>query len=47
MTVRASGSITLKASGITVKITPGSITIDGKFDGKTKSVDDGDEKYDG
>ncbi|WP_437312622.1 type VI secretion system Vgr family protein [Sorangium sp. So ce385] len=47
VTVEATASLTIKASGITVKMTPGSITIDGKFDGKVKSVDDGDESYDG
>ncbi|APR80672.1 Rhs element Vgr family protein [Minicystis rosea] len=47
VTIKATSKLTLKASGITVEITPGNIKIDGKFDGKVKSVDDGDEKYDG
>ncbi|WP_437646540.1 type VI secretion system Vgr family protein [Sorangium sp. So ce362] len=44
--VKAKHKITLKASGITVKITPGGITIDGAFDGKSNSVDEGEQNYD-
>ncbi len=42
---KATGKITLKASGITVTMTPGEITIDGKFAGKVKSVDEGNSTY--
>lgn len=47
VTIKATSKLTIKASGITVVITPGNIKIDGKFDGTVKSVDDGDEKYEG
>jgi type VI secretion system secreted protein VgrG len=47
VTIKATTKLTIKASGITVEITPGNIKIDGKFDGKVNSVDEGDESYEG
>ena len=43
--VKAKSKITVKAGGMTLEITPGTITIKGKFDGAKGSVEDGDEKY--
>jgi type VI secretion system secreted protein VgrG len=43
--IAADSKLTVKASGITIEITPGAVTIDGKFDGTVASVDQGDEKY--
>jgi type VI secretion system secreted protein VgrG len=41
----ADSSLTLVASGVTVKITPSAVTIEGDFKGSVESVDDGDEQY--
>lgn len=44
--VKARTKLTLKASGITVKLTPSAITINGAFDSKANSLDEGDQNYD-
>lgn len=44
--VEATAKLTLKASGITVTLTPGKVTIDGKYKGSGASADSGKEDYD-
>jgi len=41
----ATDKITIKASGITISITPSEVKIDGKFDGTPKSAEQGSETY--
>jgi type VI secretion system secreted protein VgrG len=43
--VKATGKITLKAGGVTVTITPGSVTVDGDFKGSVACVDNGEVDY--
>lgn len=45
VTISADSKLTIKASGITIEMTPGAVSIKGKFDGSIASVDDGDEQY--
>lgn len=42
---KATSQLTVKASGITVTLTPSSVTIDGPFKSSAKSVDEGDQHY--
>ena len=42
----AQTKIQIKAGGVTVKITPGSVTISGKFKSSQSAVDDSNESYD-
>jgi type VI secretion system secreted protein VgrG len=44
--VEATAKITLQASGITITITPASVTIDGAYKGSGESSDSGKEDYD-
>jgi type VI secretion system secreted protein VgrG len=43
--IAAESKLTIKASGITIEMTPGAVKISGKFDGSVGSVDEGSEKY--
>jgi type VI secretion system secreted protein VgrG len=45
VSVTATGSITIKAGGVTVKMSGGSITITGKFDGGVASAENGSQTY--
>lgn len=42
----AQTKIQIKAGGVTIKITPGSVTISGKFKSSQSAVDDSNESYD-
>ena len=42
----AQTKIQIKAGGVTLKITPGSVTITGKFKSSQSAKDDSDESYD-
>jgi type VI secretion system secreted protein VgrG len=42
---RATGKLTIKAGGMTITLTPASITIDGQFNGSVASEDHGSESY--
>jgi type VI secretion system secreted protein VgrG len=42
----AQTKIQIKAGGVTLKITPGSVTINGKFKSSQSAVDDSNESYD-
>src|SRR5262249_36709364 len=42
----ADTKIQIKAGGVTIKITPGSVTIQGKFTSSRSAVDDSTEDYD-
>jgi type VI secretion system secreted protein VgrG len=43
--IAAESKLTIKASGITIEMTPSAITINGRFDGSVASVEQGDEQY--
>jgi cytoskeletal protein CcmA (bactofilin family) len=43
--VKSSGTITIKAGGVTVKMSAGKIQISGKFDGGVQSDEQGSHKY--
>jgi type VI secretion system secreted protein VgrG len=45
VTIAAESKLTIKASGITIEMTPSAVTITGRFDGSIASVDQGDEQY--
>jgi type VI secretion system secreted protein VgrG len=42
---KAKAKLTIKAGGVTITLTPASITIDGAFSGSVASEDHGDESY--
>lgn len=43
--VSAESKLTIKASGITIQMTPSEVTIQGRFEGSVASVDEGDQQY--
>ncbi|MGH7298721.1 MAG: bacteriophage T4 gp5 trimerization domain-containing protein, partial [Polyangiaceae bacterium] len=43
--ISAESKLTIKASGITIEMTPSAVEIKGRFDGSVASVDQGDEAY--
>ena len=45
VTIAAESKLTIKASGITIEMTPSAVNITGRFDGSIASVDQGDEQY--
>jgi type VI secretion system secreted protein VgrG len=45
VSVEATSKLTIKSSGVTVTMTPSSITIDGDFDGSVSSVEEGNHAY--
>jgi type VI secretion system secreted protein VgrG len=45
VSVKSSGTITIKAGGVTVKMSAGKIQISGKFDGGVQSDEQGSHKY--
>jgi type VI secretion system secreted protein VgrG len=45
VTIAADSKLTIKASGITIEMTPSAVTVKGRFDGSIASVDDGDQQY--
>jgi type VI secretion system secreted protein VgrG len=45
VSVEASGTLTIKAGGVTIVMTSGSITVQGNLDGSTPSVEEGSHRY--
>jgi type VI secretion system secreted protein VgrG len=45
VSIEAKAKLVIKASGVTVTMTPGSIEISGDFEGMTASMEDGNHKY--
>jgi type VI secretion system secreted protein VgrG len=43
--IEASASLTIKAGGVTIQMTPSSITLQGNLDGSTPSVEQGAHRY--